>query len=469
MPHVFAVSELTRAVKDVIESEFPFVWVRGQVTNVSRPGSGHLYFSVRDVEASLAVVWFRGAQGGKALAGGGRYNPLTGEVSENSLADTLTDGMEVMVAGRLSVYAPRGVYQLVAEVVQAVGEGRLWLEFEALKKDLAAKGYFDQARKRPLPPHPARVAVVTAPSGAAVRDFIRIGRERGRGAEVRIYPTLVQGEAAPTGIVRAMLRAVADDWAEVLVLIRGGGSLEDLWAFNTAEVAGAIFASPLPVVTGVGHEVDVTIADMVADVRAATPTHAAQVLWPERAQLVQRLDDLEMGLRRSVARLVATRERELDGLARGLAWLSPARRLARLEEAFADGRRRMLRAGAVWLDGCARRLAAAEERLRRRFGPVSLDTREADLDRRKEFLKSSLKYFFVDRERQLELASARLDGLDPIGPLARGYSLTTLVRTGKFLRRSADTHAGDKLDIMVYAGRIAATVTETAPDGGEDA
>ena len=191
MPHVFAVSELTRSIRDVVESEFPFVWVRGQVTNVSRPGSGHLYFSVRDAEASLAVVWFRGAQGGKALAEGGRYNPLTGEVYEHSLAETLVDGMEVLVAGRLTIYAPRGVYQLVAELVQEEGEGRLWLEFEALKKELAAKGYFDPERKRQLPAHPTRVAVVTAPTGAAIRDFIRIGRERGRGAEVRIYPTLV--------------------------------------------------------------------------------------------------------------------------------------------------------------------------------------------------------------------------------------------------------------------------------------
>ena len=469
MPHVFEVSELTRAVKDVIESEFPFVWVRGQVTNVSRPGSGHLYFSVRDAEASLAVVWFKGAQGGKVLAGGGRYNPLTGEVDENSLADRLADGMEVMVAGRLSVYAPRGVYQLVAEVVQEVGEGRLWLEFEALKKELAAKGYFDPARKRPLPPHPSRVAVVTAPSGAAIRDFIRIGRERGRGAAVRIYPTLVQGEAAPTGIVRAMLRAVADDWAEVLVLIRGGGSLEDLWAFNTAEVAGAIFASPLPVLTGVGHEVDVTIADMVADLRAATPSHAAQVLWPERAQLVQRLDDLEMGLRRSAARLVSAGDRELLGLARALSWLSPERRLTRLEEAFADGKRRLARAGEGWLAGLARRLETSHEQLVRRFGPASLAARGEALERRETSLKSSLKYFLAGRERQMELAAARLAGLDPIGPLARGYSLTTLVRTGKFLRRSADARAGDKLDIMVYAGRIAATVTETAPESGEDA
>jgi exodeoxyribonuclease VII large subunit len=478
MPHVFEVSELTRSVKDVIESEFPFVWVRGQVVNLSRPGSGHLYFSLRDAEASLAVVWFRGAQGGRILAGGERYDPLTGEILERSLAAELADGMEVMVAGRLTVYAPRGSYQLVAELVQEVGEGRLWQEFEALKKDLAAKGYFDQARKRALPRHPQRVAVVTAPTGAAVRDFIRIGRERGHGAAVRVYPTLVQGDGAPSGIVRAMLRAVADDWAEVLVLIRGGGSLEDLWAFNTPEVAGAIFASPLPVLTGVGHEVDVTIADMVADVRAATPSHAAQILWPERVQLAQRVDDLELATRRAMTRFLAQRERELTALARGLAWLSPRQRLMRLEDAFAALGGRLERAGQGWLGGFAGRLEALSGRMAGQYGPRSLDARAEALSRRADRVRSAGRFFVSQREKKLELAATQLAGLDPMGPLARGYSLTTLSRTGQFLRRAGDARPGDNLSIMVYAGRVEAQVTAVAPaatqerdadDGGGDA
>ena len=463
MPHVFEVGELTRSIRDVIESEFPFVWVRGQVVNLSRPGSGHLYFSLRDAEASLAVVWFKGAQGGKALAGGGRYDPLTGEVYEHSLAETLADGMEIMAAGRLTVYAPRGGYQLVAELVQEMGAGQLWQQFEALKNDLAAKGYFEAARKRPLPPHPTRVAVITAPTGAAIRDFIRLGRERGHGAAVRVYPTLVQGEAAPVGIVRAMLRAVADDWAQVLVLIRGGGSLEDLWAFNSPEVAKAIFASPLPVLTGVGHEVDVTIADMVADVRAATPSHAAQLLWPERAQYAQRLDDLEMAAKRAIGRLVAARERELAALAKGLAWLSPARRLERLAQSFALAEKRLRRAAGLWIDGQARRLDRNGERLAGRYGEEAFSVRFERLDRQAARLAAAARLLASGRRQRLEVAMARLVGLDPLGPLARGYSLTTVTRTGKYLRRAADVRPGDNLDIMVYAGHVRATVTDDAP------
>jgi exodeoxyribonuclease VII large subunit len=300
-----------------------------------------------------------------------------------------------------------------------------------------------------------------------VRDFIRLGRERGHGAQVRVYPTLVQGEAAPAGIVRAMLRAVADDWAEVLVLIRGGGSLEDLWAFNTLDVARAIFASPVPVLTGVGHEVDVTIADMVADVRAATPSHAAQLLWPEREQLAQRLDDAELALRRLAGQLLASRERELAVLARGLSWLSPSRRLARLEEAFAGAAGRLTRAGTGYLDGIARRLDALEARVARRFDAQSLDAREQALVRRLERLTAAGRLYLADRERRLELAGAHLAGLDPSGPLARGYSLTTVARTGKFLRRAADVRPGDKLEIMVYDGHIRAEVTESGPGAGE--
>jgi len=424
---------------------------------------------LRDAEASLAVVWFRGAQAGKVLVGGERYDPLTGEVLDRPLAESITDGMEIMVAGRLTVYATRGVYQLVAEVVQEVGAGRLWLEFEALKKDLAAKGYFDAGRKRQLPPHPTRVAVITAPAGAAVRDFIRIGRERGHGSQVRVYPTLVQGEAAPAGVVRAMLRAVADDWAEVLVLIRGGGSLEDLWAFNTLDVAKAIFASPVPVVTGVGHEVDVTIADMVADVRAATPSHAAQLLWPERGQLAQRVDDAELALRRIIANVLASRERELAVLARGLAWLSPSRRLDRLSGAFDGADQRLGRAMGGYLDGMSRRLDALEARISRRFDAQSLEARDEALARRVERLTAAAKLFVADRQQRLELAGARLAGLDPAGPLARGYSLTTVARTGKFLRRQGDVRPGDKLDIMVYEGRVRAVVADGEPDPGDKA
>ncbi|NDY55134.1 exodeoxyribonuclease VII large subunit [Desulfovibrio sulfodismutans] len=465
MAHIFRVGELTRAVKEVLEAEFPLVFVRGQISNLSRPSSGHIYFTLKDPEAALAAVWFRGAHGGATTGAGERYNPATGEVLEPGAAMRLGDGMEILCAGRLTVYPPRGVYQLVVEMVEELGAGRLHQEFEALKRELAALGYFDAGRKRPLPLHPVRVAVVTASTSAAVRDFIKVGRGRGFGCQVRIHDTPVQGEAAPGRIAQAISDIGRQGWAEAAVLIRGGGSIEDLWAFNTRIVADAIFACPVPVLTGVGHEVDVTIADMAADVRAATPSHAAQTLWPERRVYVQRVDDLETAAVAAVRRLLGDLDARLAHLSRGLSWLSPAHRLERAALTLAALAGRLTRAGETLADDAGRRLTRLRDRLERMVSPggrLDADLARDRADRLSQRLEAAMEGIVRDRERALRDAELRLAGLDPMAPLARGYSLTTLVRTGKFLRRAGDAAKGDKIEVMVYEGTIRAEVTEAA-------
>ena len=436
MAHVFRVSEMARALKDVIEGQFPFVWVRGQVSNLSRPASGHVYFSLKDEEAVLNVVWFKGSQNGLSLNGAERYDPLTGEVLPAGDATAwLADGVEALCAGRLTLYPPRGACQLVAELVQDMGQGRLHLEFEALKRRLAALGWFDPARKRPMPPHPERVAVVTAPTGAAIRDFLRVASTRGWGADIRVHPVQVQGEAAPAQIAEALARAGSDGWAQVVALIRGGGSVEDLGAFNTEQVAGAVVQCPVPVICGVGHEVDVTIADLAADLRAATPSHAAQLLWPERSVLAQRADEAEMRLTRAFHRFIESRSRLLDGYAKALSWLSPRSRVERLADRLeglalrleASGRGRVERAGQR-LENLSARLAPASARLAERASS------------------------------RLEVLSARLEGLDPERPLARGYALARKA-DGTFLRSVDEVRPGDGLDILVRDGAVNATVS----------
>ncbi|QLA15555.1 exodeoxyribonuclease VII large subunit [Desulfolutivibrio sulfoxidireducens] len=468
MAHIFRVGELTRAIREVVAAEFPFVFVRGQVSNLSRPSSGHIYFTLKDPEAALAAVWFKGARGGSVTAAGDRYNPVTGEILEPDLAGRLADGMEVLCAGRLTVYPPRGVYQLVVEMVEELGAGKLHLEFEALKRDLASLGYFDASRKRLPPVHPGRVALVTAASGAAVRDFIRVGRERGHGCKVLLYDVPVQGEAAPARIAEALERIGREGFAQVAVLIRGGGSIEDLWAFNTRAVADAVFHCPVPVVCGVGHEVDVTIADLVADVRAATPSHAAQLLWPERRVYVQRLDDLETAAREAASRLVAKRADRLAHLARGLAWLSPENRLERVDMALSVLAGRLARAGADLVGTRRERLKEVRECLVRSVGPgrgLDPDAAWRRVDGLADRLAASAKALADGRENVLERAVLRLAGLDPRGPLARGYSLVTLERTGTFLRRAVDAAKGDKLRVMVYEGLVRAEVTGVAAAG----
>lgn len=481
MPHIFRVGEITRALKDVVEGQFPFVQVRGQVSNLARPASGHVYFSLKDEEALLNVVWFKGSQSGVSLNQTERYDPLTGEVLQEGEGGSawLADGLEVLCAGRLTVYAPRGAYQMVAELVQDMGLGKLYQEFEALKRTLAARGWFAQERKRPLPPHPTRVAVITAPTGAAIRDFLRVGSARGTGCEIRIFPALVQGEAAPREITQAVDAACADGWPEVVVLIRGGGSIEDLWAFNTEAVAGAIERCPVPVLCGVGHEVDTTIADMVADVRAATPSHTAQLLWPERTVLAQRADEAEMALSRVFARFLAAREQALSRLDKALGWLSPAGQVRRLEERLELAVSRLARTGQAMTQQPERVLAEASARLSRAgraiperagmrldglthrldaFGPGWLDGLESRLGETSRRLDAAASLSGERAQARLALLDARLAGLDPRKPLERGYALARKA-DGTFLRRVDEVRPGDQLDIVVQDGTVKTGVT----------
>lgn len=454
MSHIFRVRELTQALKDVVEGQFPFLWVRGQVSNLSRPGSGHIYFSIKDEDAILSVVWFKSNQW---LGGEGCLNPLTGEICEEPPL-VLEEGKEVLCAGRLSVYPPRGTYQLVAELVQERGTGRLYQAFEALKQDLLAKGYFDQDRKMALPQHPTRVAVVTAPGGAAIRDFLCIASERGLGSQMRIHPVLVQGDMAPAQIARALDQINDETWAEVIVLIRGGGSLEDLWAFNTKIVADALFHSRIPVLAGIGHEVDTTIADMVADRRAATPTHAAQLLWPERRELLQMVDDLEIRLHASMKDCMHDMERHVAALAKALGWLSPARRMERWEERLGHDRDRLAAAGRLLLRHGRESLDSLAAALGRQFGPDKWALLEGRVDLLATRLADGGRRALDKSERALSTLQAGLVGLDPEKPLERGYSLVRVERTGGFLRDPGEVASGDRLDIRVRKGAVQAVV-----------
>ncbi|HAS88274.1 MAG TPA: exodeoxyribonuclease VII large subunit [Desulfovibrio sp.] len=454
---IFSVTDITRAVKDVLETEFPFIWVRGQVTNLARPASGHIYFTITDGDAGLSVVWFKGNQ----RAGGDgeeSVNPLTGEIESGGPLE-LEDGMEVLVAGHMNVYPPRGVYQLVAELVQEQGVGDLKLAFEAMKRKLAEKGYFAEDRKMEIPRSPKRVAVVTAPTGAAIRDFLKIAEVRGTGAEIRIYPTLVQGDFAPGQIAQALDLVYDDKWAEVVVLIRGGGSLEDLWAFNTEQVADALFRSTIPVVCGVGHEVDFSIADYVADKRVATPSHAAQELWPRREILMQTVDELEGSLVRSFENYLNIRESQLETLQKGLSWLSPAQRIERLQASFAEEGQRLSRVADKFVTAKDTEALSLSHRLNFAFGGERIKRMEHDLSGLQGRLTRAADIFLKDKLAEFENASTSLRVLDPESPLERGYSLVTVEKSCKFLRSPEEVADGDAIRVRVKSGEVRARVT----------
>lgn len=480
---ILSVRALTERLRRTLETRYPFVWVRGEVSNLSRPASGHVYFSLKDAEAQLQCVWFRSRQ-----REGRNFDPLTGEVFEGprpSPLAALANGLELLCAGRVSVYAPRGQYQLVVELVQPAGAGLLAQAFEERKRRLAAAGYFAQERKRELPWNPRRVALITSPGGAAIHDFLELAQARGCAAQIRLFPVSVQGERAVPEIVAAIQEANAQAWAEVIVLVRGGGSLEDLWAFNEPPVAEAIFHSRLPVLAGIGHEVDVSLADLTADRRAATPSHAAQLLWPLRAELLQRVDDLEMSLHRAMELRLERAAHAVGLLERGLAWASPARRLERLIEHLALLDAALPAAVRRLVEEKARRLDAVERRRRASLTEEGLRAKELRL----EMLTTALPRLMGQhmegarmlldglgarlgramddqiraRTAQLEKLDVTLAARDPLAPLERGYAL--LYRENGALARSVSEFApGDQLRAQLADGRLSARVEAAEQD-----
>lgn len=371
-PSAVSVSELTRYIREVLESDSGLqnIWVRGEVSNFSRPSSGHLYFTIKDQGAALKCVMWRSAAGKQS------YLPK--------------DGAAVQVHGAVGVYEVGGQYQLYADIIRPAGEGALFLEFMRLKARLEAEGLFDPSRKRPIPRQPQRIGIVTSPTGAALRDMLKTIARRYPIAEVVLAPTPVQGDDAPAGIAAALAALQRLDRApEVIILARGGGSIEDLWAFNDEKVALAIAASKIPTITGVGHETDFTIADFIADLRAPTPTAAAELATPDRLDLLKDLEDWLGRLQRAAQDRIAGERWALADLQRRLAAYSPAARL-RSEQQYLD--ELIARAG---------RSAAH------------------DLE-----LKASI----------LASLSGRLEALNPLAVLQRGYALASRLDGGLIAR-----------------------------------
>ncbi len=446
MPRVFKVHELTNSIREMVEMHFPFVWVQGQVSNLSRPGSGHVYFTLKDEQAGLQAVWFKNVQG------------ISRRPNQKNPADSLQNGQNVVCAGRIGVYPPRGTYQLIVELLQEQGPGELFLCFEALKARLKEQGFFDPGRKKAIPCNPDSVGVITAVNGAALQDFLRVSEEMGLGARIIVYPSLVQGETAPAELARAIACACAHDLAQVLVIMRGGGSLEDLWAFNSEEVARAVFNSHIPIITGIGHEVDTTIADLTADFRAATPSHVPQHLWGHRKDLFIRVDEQEIYLLQAYQRFLQAREDYLVHTNKALSWLSPGRQLQRREDLLASLERSLRRESRDFLDRYSRSVDEMEERIKIRLGPDYWDIREQHVEYLQEQILSRARSFWEDRLNRFYSMQEKLKALDPYAPIRRGYSLVTIEHSRKYLRSVSDVSSGDDVSITVLDGKVDARV-----------
>lgn len=391
---VLSVSQLTGEIKDLLEGQFPSVWVSGEISNFSRPQSGHCYLTLKDDFAQIRAVLWRTAA--------------------SRVKFDLQDGLEVICRGNLDVYAPRGSYQLVIQHVEPKGVGALELALRKLRERLSAEGLFAPERKRPLPRFPRRIAFVTSPTGAAIRDFLEVLRRRWRGAHVLVVPVRVQGEGAAAEIAAGieLVNRLAEP-VDVLVVGRGGGSLEDLWSFNEEVVVRAIHASRIPVVSAVGHEIDITLADLVADVRALTPSEAAERVVPDRDEVLAYLEGQQRRLRTGLLGRLTAAESRLTALATCRVFRRPLEQVQCLAQRLDE-------------------LAARAQRA---------------VDRRLEVARSVLG-----------TQAGRLESLSPLGVLARGYSLTTRLDDGRLVRAARDVAVGDRLRTRLAAGEIISQV-----------
>ncbi len=448
---VLTVAELTEQLKGAIESRFSRVAVVGEVSNCRRQSSGHLYFTLKDDQACLSVVmWRRDVQ---------------------RLPFEVKDGMQLVGQGRIEIYGPHGKYQLIAEQVEPVGAGALALAFDQLKEKLSKEGLFRPERKRPIPFLPRRIGVITSPTGAALRDFLRVLHLRYPSLPVLVLPVKVQGEGAAGEVVAALDRLSGGAEVDVVVLTRGGGSTEDLWTFNDERVARAIVRCGVPVVSAIGHEIDFTIADFVADRRAPTPTGAAELVAPVHAELVASLAVTTQRLRRG---LVSSVQRRREGLLRARMALGDPRRelgdrrlrLADLQDRLGSG----LKAGLLAHDQHLRRIrdrlarqspqGRLAERLRelhalkvgleRASGrALALEARRGALQKVNEALVRTSRDLLQRRHQRLQVARAGLLAISPQRVFDRGYSLTRKSSTGELVRSPGDVVVGDELEIVV--------------------
>ncbi|MHB1845217.1 MAG: exodeoxyribonuclease VII large subunit [Deltaproteobacteria bacterium] len=451
---VLTVGELTGKIKGLLEGEFPRVVVSGELSNFRRQTSGHLYFTLKDGEACLGGVLWR--QAATRLG----FDPK--------------DGLEVVCHGRVELYAPHGKYQLIAERMEPLGAGALALAFEQLKARLEKEGLFEPARKRPLPFLPRKIGVVTSPTGAALRDFLRVLHLRYPGLPVLIAPAKVQGDGAAAEIVEAIRRLSAREDVDVVVITRGGGSMEDLWAFNEEAVVRAIVACRVPVVTGIGHEIDYTIADFASDRRAPTPTGAAEILAPVREELRAASGQLFQRMRRGMLALVIGKRSELLRLRPRLG--DPRRAIADLRlglsetedrlQSFVrqvvDERRRRLHALRERLDGASPRTQLLErlralgelglglERAGRRA--IALEVRRLALEKLRARLAAAGTGALQGRHERLRVSAARLDAISPQRVFERGYSMTRKLATGELVRLPSDAVPGDAIEVVLGLG-----------------
>ncbi|CAI8768735.1 exodeoxyribonuclease VII large subunit [Kosakonia quasisacchari] len=441
-PSIFTVSRLNQSVRLLLERELGQVWISGEISNFTQPASGHWYFTLKDDTAQVRCAMFRN--------------------SNRRVTFRPQHGQQVLVRANITLYEPRGEYQIIVESMQPAGEGLLQQKYEQLKAKLATEGLFDQQFKQPLPSPAHCVGVITSKTGAALHDILHVLKRRDPSLPVVIYPTAVQGEDAPAQIVRAIELANAREECDVLIVGRGGGSLEDLWSFNDERVARAIFASRIPVVSAVGHETDVTIADFVADLRAPTPSAAAEIVSRNQLELLRQVQAMQQRLEMSMDYYLAGRSRRFAQLNHRLQQQHPQLQLARQQTVLERLQQRMHNA----LDNQLKRTSARQQRVLQRLNQQTPQLRIYRAQTRIQQLEYRLSQQIRERlsntRERFGSAITHLEAVSPLATLARGYSVTTAT-DGKVLKQTKQVKAGDKLTTRLNDGWVESEVSAVTP------
>jgi len=435
---IYSVSQLNNEVRELIEANYPAVWVEGEISNLARPASGHIYFSLKDESAQARCAMFR--------------------MANRQLKFKPENGMQVLVRARVSLYEARGDFQLIADYMEEAGDGLLRKQFEALKLKLSEEGLFDSEHKKQIPELPSQIGIITSPSGAAIRDIISVLKRRFPSIPLIIYPIPVQGDDAPPAIVKMIAKANQRNECDVLILARGGGSLEDLWAFNNEKVARAIFASKIPVVSGVGHEIDFTIADFVADVRAPTPSAAAELVSPDRNEWLSAIT--QMGTR--LAKLIS---QKLSHTNQRVVWLQkrivhPQQRIERVAQRVDELEQRLQHIFRIRRQHYQATLSALDTRLHQCSPGHHVEKMQMKQQTLQLRMKSTMTRQLEQQQNRLKNLSRALDAVSPLATLGRGYAIVK-ASDGGIVKDAKQLKLGEEISTQVKKGVIISTVINT--------
>ncbi|WP_409161319.1 exodeoxyribonuclease VII large subunit [Pectobacterium sp. B2J-2] len=440
---IFTVSRLNQTVRQLLEMEMGQIWLSGEISNLSQPSSGHWYFTLKDERAQVRCAMFR--------------------TSNRRVTFRPQNGQQVLIRATITLYEPRGDYQLLAESMQPAGDGLLQQQFEQLKQKLAAEGLFDQQFKQVLPSPAKQVGVITSASGAALHDILQVLQRRDPSLPVIVYPTSVQGAEAPLQIVRAIELANQRDECDVLIVGRGGGSLEDLWSFNDERVARAMFASHIPIVSAVGHETDVTIADFVGDLRAPTPSAAAELVSRNQLELLRQIQSQRQRLEMAMDYYLAQRNRDFTRLHHRLQQQHPHLRLARQQAQLVKLRQRLDDAMQQQLRQSSRQSERLQQRLMQQQPHTRIHRAQQRLQQLSYQMQSTVERQLNQNKQKLGIACSRLEGVSPLATLARGYNVTT-ASDGKVLKNVTQITPGETLKTRLQDGWVESQVTTLVPN-----